>query len=782
MTIPQVVDALCKEKQEGITSRFPCRAIMVKNVKRYCELLSELQKIPGIRKVSANELFSSADVMPHYANLKDPQYADQWVILPGVSEYLRLFSKSEVDAKRFSSLWSYQGSATSKGRIIIPLWGCEAQWHDRSLHLCEDLRQNDFYYECDLGNDEDQQLNLLILSGAFEQYISQLYSQKRHMLVGLREWYEYWSAPSEERNSLLLLTKRYASIQPTAGCVSIRVIQDTFSFVRENLQDGYTLTKENCPAVAQDLLFDYALAGKTLDEAILSVLNISLFVGVDVMSKWDTFSEGKKQLVLLWEKRHPEDNYLNHCFQSGASLADIPDHILHDIFLLRAAHPNWIGESQSLVAAMKLQKDPEFFMALDQMPVYEERLQFLTGNDKEERIYLLHIIGKWMREDASQVLNCQALNRIYPELYAYLSGTQYDSELSRYCALYKSHKLENSLPADEELYFSNIQTDTYDYRYTALSDALSDDCVVLWIDALGAEWLPLLHWALKQDPNGKIGSVTITQATMPTETHFNDQWIQMDVPYEKMDRLDKLAHKGVIDDPDYYACVEDQLSFVHSITKKVDELLKSYQRVIITGDHGTSRLAARFFHKRDGMTSPQGATVCSHGRYCKLVSSTLTQTYQVIVKDKDDYQYLVFANYDHFTQSGFAAGADDETAIYGEVHGGATPEEMLVPVVVFDSIKEKPLTAQWKNATIKIVAKKAKPVLKFNRPINSLQVKLASIEGICVASPDKKQWSIEFSGIAPNTYIAFVAADGILVDVEPLLIKHALGGGDGDLP
>ena len=80
------------------------------------------------------------------------------------------------------------------------------------------------------------------------------------------------------------------------------------------------------------------------------------------------------------------------------------------------------------------------------------------------------------------------------------------------------------------------------------------------------------------------------------------------------------------------------------------------------------------------------------------------------------------------------------------------------------------------------MAKKVKPVLKFSRPINRLQVKLASIEGICVASPDKKQWSIEFSGIAPNTYIASVAADGILVDVEPLLIKPALGGGDGDLP
>lgn len=74
MTILQVIDKLNKEKQEGIPSRFPCRAIMVKNVKQYCELLSELQKIPDIVKVSPAELFSSADVMPRYSNLTASQY------------------------------------------------------------------------------------------------------------------------------------------------------------------------------------------------------------------------------------------------------------------------------------------------------------------------------------------------------------------------------------------------------------------------------------------------------------------------------------------------------------------------------------------------------------------------------------------------------------------------------------------------------------------------------------------------------------------------------------
>lgn len=285
MTILQVIDKLNKEKQEGIPSRFPCRAIMVKNVQQYCELLSELQKIPDIVKVSPAELFSSADVMPQYINLTASQYANQWVILTGVSEYLRLFGKSESVNNRFSSLWSHQVPATSRGRIIIPLWGCEAQWHDRSLHLCEDERQNDFYMDCSSSDEEEEHMSLLVLSGAFEQYISQLSAQTGIVLNGLQAWYEHWADPSANQSKFLLLTNRHASIQTTEGNVSIRVIRDTFSFVQENLQDGYTLTKDTCPPEAQHILFEYSLAGKTLDDAILSALNMAAFREIDAMSK-----------------------------------------------------------------------------------------------------------------------------------------------------------------------------------------------------------------------------------------------------------------------------------------------------------------------------------------------------------------------------------------------------------------------------------------------------------------------------------------------------------------
>ena len=140
MTIKEVVSILQKEKLNNLPSRFPCRAIMVKTVEQYCQLLSELKKISDIRVIKTNEIFSSADVMPKYLNLSAAAYHNEWVILTGVSEYLRLFSKKEAADRRFAALWSRQVPASSLGRIIIPLWGCEAQWFDSAINLNVDLQ------------------------------------------------------------------------------------------------------------------------------------------------------------------------------------------------------------------------------------------------------------------------------------------------------------------------------------------------------------------------------------------------------------------------------------------------------------------------------------------------------------------------------------------------------------------------------------------------------------------------------------------------------------------
>lgn len=784
MTINEVIAGFQREKQEAVASRFPCRAIMVKNIKQYCELLSALKKISDIRTIQVSELFSNADVMPRFENLKAPQYQNQWVILTGVSEYLRLFSKKEQMDGRFASLWSYQAPASSKGRIIIPLWGCEAQWFDNTLNFNGDLRQQDFYYDCSDADEPEQTMKLMILSGAFEKYVSKLDALQGELKIGLQDWFDYWTNPSVDEENFVLLTKRCNSVVTTNGNVAIHVITDTLAFIKEYMPGAEILTENNCTADMQSILLDYSLKGTTLDAALLKILNVSVFSGVDIMGRWKSMSASHRKFVELWLNIHPDGSYTNHCFRNAKNICDVTNAVMLEIFNVRQDKPEWIDEYHQLMAVMAIEPNDRFFEELDKIPVYETRLDFMTGNSKKERVYIIRMVGKWMRSDYEQVSSCEKLRQIYPELFFYLSHAihQKDADLKGYFARYKAHKLENTLPVDEDVYFAGFQTDVYDYRYSVLDDNIDGDTIILWIDALGVEWLPLLSWTIKEHCDGTIVSATVGQATLPTETCHNDLWSSMDTPYSKLDKLDKLAHKGVIDEPDYYACIEEQLSFVAETHKHITDLLKKHHRVIVTGDHGTSRLAARFFHVKEGFPAPKDATVCSHGRYCKsadAVGYAIPNTH--VFKRTDGMQYVVFTNYDHFKQSGFAAGADDDNAIYGEVHGGATPEEILVPIVVIDGNLELPLSATWEKNVVKIMMKKARLSLVFNKPVQKLQVKVAGINAEVSPSDGEKRWSVVVPGIKQGTYTAYILANNMLVDMPDITILSAIGG-DGDLP
>ncbi len=784
MTIKEVVAGFQREKQEGVASRFPCRAIMVKNIKQYCELLSELKKISCIRIIQVSELFSSSDVMPRFENLKATQYHNQWVILTGVSEYLRMFLKKEQIDRRFANIWSYQAPANSKGRIIIPLWGCESQWFDSALNLSGDLRQRDFYFDCSDKNEPEQTMMVTILSGSFEKYISKLENAVQgNLKIGLRDWFDYWTEPSVNEKNFVILTRRYNSVVTTNGDIAIHVVIDMLAFIKEHMPGAEILTPHNCTDDMQSILFDYSLQEVSLNVALLKILNVSIFSGVDIMGKWKNMSASHKQFIKLWLSIYPDGSYTDHCFRIAKNIYDVSNAILLEIFNVWQNKSEWIEEYHSLRDVMAIEPNDRFFEELDKISSFENRLDFITGNSREERIYLIRMVGKFMKSDYDQITSCEKLRRIYPELFFYLGGEvpQMDVYLKEYLARYKAHKLGNTLPEDEDVYFAGFQTDVYDKRYSVLVDNIDDDTFILWIDALGVEWLPLLYWTIKEHFNRAIVSSFVGQAILPTETYCNDLWNRMNTRSAKLDKLDKLAHKGVVDEPDYYTCIEEQLSFVTGIHKNISDLLKEHNRVIITGDHGTSRLAARFFHKREGFSAPKDAIVCSYGRYCKAVETTGYAMPNTRVAKVDGTQYVVFTNYDHYRQSGFATGTDDDNVLYGEVHGGATPEEMLVPIIVIDRNLKIPLSAVWENNCVKSMKGKAQLSLTFNKPVHKLQVNVPGVNVDVSPFDGGRRWNVVIPSIKKGIYTVHIFANNILIDMPDITIISAISG-DGDLP
>lgn len=787
MDVEQAIKKLKFEQEKGIEHRFCCRVIMVKNIAQYVDLLAHLRLLPRAELVAASDVFDGDDILPCYENLASSLYDGRWLILPGVSEYLRFFSADEVESRRFDKLWGHTWPANSRGRIIIPLWGCEGEWNDKSLHFMDKTtRTDEVYFDCTETCDKEQHLNVTVLSADFKKYKNQLQKYNEIVIDGLRDWYEYWSNPSTDMTDYVLITSRINFIRPINGHVSVHAIKDILAFMRENMHGGNMLTVERCPKEAQDCLFEKALEGMSIDVAVMSCLNIETFSAIDVMSKWSVFTDGKKQLVKLWYYLHPDGSYLSYVMIESKGIFDIEKNILHNIFKVNVKHPDWVEESQELIKAMKLGIDDDYLEEVEKIPSYKEKLKYLSGITTKEKICLLKIAGKFMRESESTLSLRTQLKSIYPALCAYLDETIYDEELKRYMKLYKTYKLSNTLPDDEQMYFANIQIEDYDFRYAAIHDALNEQSIVLWIDALGVEWLSLLIWSLNKSTYGKVKNVSVTRANIPTETKFNEQWKQMNVPYDKsLNYLDKLAHNGVIDDTNYYSCVEEQIEFVSSkISEKVHALLKKYYRVIITGDHGTSRLAARIFHTREGISLRNGKPF-SHGRYGLIANDSYQANMpgiQISAKDDKGNIYVVFRNYDHFKLGGFAAGNDDDNAIYGEIHGGATPEEVLVPVVVFERKEVLPLSAEWVENPVKVFMRKAKCRIRFNQPVNSLQVKSGTNVALTSASSDKEEWLVEFTGIKSGLHHVSVVADERIATINDLIIRSALSNDDGDLP
>lgn len=118
--------------------------------------------------------------------------------------------------------------------------------------------------------------------------------------------------------------------------------------------------------------------------------------------------------------------------------------------------------------------------------------------------------------------------------------------------------------------------------------------------------------------------------------------------------------------------------------------------------------------------------------------------------------------------------------IYGEVHGGASPEEMIVPVVVFDSKVSLPLNVKWSydKSEAKLKRKVAKAAIEFSKEIKTLEVKAGTVEAEVCDTGDGKTWTLSFEKITPGAYNLIIVADGKIVNIDkPLTVIPALGGG-----
>lgn len=333
-----------------------------------------------------------------------------------------------------------------------------------------------------------------------------------------------------------------------------------------------------------------------------------------------------------------------------------------------------------------------------------------TGAEREE-------IVAWLCQNGL----IPQLENIYPALAAYLKKYVFKCDeladlLTDYFESYKRQKLFNKLEPDflkqiDELALSR-QFNRLPTREVIMDIVNKSETYLYWLDAFGVEYLGIIEYLVQK--RGLSMHIDIVRAELPTITSINkgffDSWQGRKEKNEELDDTKHNAEGGYnfIDNelPIHLAKELDIISTV--IDKAATELvLKRCKRFLIVSDHGASRLAVlrRKEEKYDTDTFGEHS-----GRCCKLF-----HPYNLPFAAEEN-GYLVLADYGRFKGS---------RAANIEVHGGATLEEVVVPIIEL-SLKDESITVKLVNETVTVDFRTGMEVmLFFNSPVQNVSVFLS---------------------------------------------------------
>jgi hypothetical protein len=379
-----------------------------------------------------------------------------------------------------------------------------------------------------------------------------------------------------------------------------------------------------------------------------------------------------------------QNGYLRFVLDKTIRFEDFTGNVLNAIIgipHMDKRFPSFYHERKVLV-----EKFPESDIAdfvVNSRKMVSESIYMLTDGTRVEREEII----AWLSKNGM----VPQLDDIYPVLAAYLKKYVFKCPeladlLTEYFEAYKRQKLYNHLEPNfiekvDELALSR-KFNRLPTRNEIMDGVDKNDTFLYWLDALGVEYLGLIEELVQK--RGLSVRVNIARAELPTITSINrgffDAWQGRK---EKNDELDDTKHSDAggynFTDNELPIHLAKELDIITAmIDKAATELaLRHCKLFLIVSDHGASRLAVLRRKEEKYDTDTKGE---HSGRCCELF-----QPYDLPFVAEEN-GYLVLADYGRFKGS---------RAANVEVHGGASLEEVIVPVIE--------LSLEDESATVKLV-------------------------------------------------------------------------------
>ncbi len=404
----------------------------------------------------------------------------------------------------------------------------------------------------------------------------------------------------------------------------------------------------------------------------------------------DTFSSGNEQEKwLLWLAMKVlgtgNNRYLAFALSHSGECGDLQRHIYQDLLEISTDDERFepfYKERQQLIADLP-ENLPEVKSYCDNVGRYGKKAAYyLTDATRDEEYTFLQLVDQndWMDEELTA-----AVRHTFPELALYMGTFVFDSTntrlseqdasfrevLTEYFRRYKLQKIKNHIEPSFLETVNAFATERPFYKLqprSAIVKAMDKNGVqAYFFDALGVEYLAYIQ--AKCEQYGLVYEVNIAHCELPSITVKNKEF-QQQLATKDIGALDELKHHS--QNYDYQSCaypihIFRELEIIDGELRRIRTQLMQTEteKAVILSDHGASRLAVIYRHESGSLLEMEEKGEHS-GRCCPC-----NEDPGIAAAAYED-GYAVLANYERFKGSRKANL---------EVHGGASLEEVVVPII-----------------------------------------------------------------------------------------------------
>jgi len=745
--VSELLSALHSE--EAISSRFAVQFILVNGLAAWRDLLSALRAECLLFRLS--ERCTEQDLLPYLGDLRtdlERAKGSRILLLP-LGELLHL-APGQAPLRELAS-WV---PARPK-RVYVPIL-------ERRELLTRELEGNARYRggECALWS----------VGGAGRIDIHAvpvpIAEEGRRIVHGVRAYLELWEQGGAESIQLVSSWASGWSQAERIGRLHFHVSPDGYSALVSLIPEAQRFPPDAGQEDNWRWLAGQARSQDSLEKLVGRLLNTMQADAQSLLDSWPRLGPQERWLAWLWTRTLPLSNSFADKAMRQATSWHAVEETIANIALAAPLSLQHVAERLHLLSALGMEDlVPSFWATLETQADPLVRLQALPGFTARQKERIIQEVANLIDSGIAEDTWLSIVELTFPALATYLSAFPYDDAFVRdYLRHYvRSRICDTLLPELAERdakWAENKSLWTYPTRANLLMEQSTPNDQRLWVDALGVEWAGLLH-TLLNDEEYECG-VQVGRAELPTSTSYNREW-SLDEQVER--ELDNSAHAVGYAHP---RSLVSEIHFVVALAEEVRARCQNTGQVLVTGDHGLTRFACM----GKQIAPPDGYTVHRWGRYAygsprspEAPSSDEWLTHN---------DCLILAHHGLF-RGGARTG--------GEVHGGATLEEALVPVLAVRRRSRARPAITLSNANIRPqLDGSVRLSITVSEPVSVLRLSLTG--RILDAKHERDNlWVIDLGSLLAGSYRGWLQYEyGLVGEISFEVLRRGIMQDDMGLP